>query len=174
MSLGELTGIIGVPIALLSTVCVPLYLSRRVEKRAAAREQAKLDREQAKIDRARAEGTEVSWEAINRAIVKERDVLKVELATQAADHRTEIETMRARHAAEIAQLRDRWEKNAADMRRALDEEASTMKQRYDEEMSTLATRLSECQEKVSRLYAELYELQKLLPPGTARPWPGPA
>lgn len=165
MTLGELTGLIGIPIAVIASIVLPIYLNRRSEKRAAAKDAAKLAREQA-------EGTEVSWEAINRAIVKERDTLKSDLATQAARHAIEIAKMRDAHQTEIAELHNRWEKSAAEMRRQLDIEASELKQRYDEEMSSMSTRLAECQRKVSLLYGELYELQKMLPPGMARPWPG--
>lgn len=165
MNLANLTGLLGLPIAIAASVLVPLYLNRSSERRAAAKEAVRLAR-------AQAEGTEVSWEAINRAIVKERDTYKKDLLEQAAAHKIELAKVRERHQREIEQLHERWERSAAEMRRQLDLEASELKQRYDEEMSSLSTRLAECQKQVSRLYGELYELQKLLPPGIARPWPG--
>lgn len=135
MSVVELTTLLGAAAALFGAVFIPLYLNRRSEKRSLARDRA---REQAELE----EGTEVSWVAINRAIVKERDALKLDLASQATAHTAEIATMRAAHAQEIADL----------------------KRGHDDEMSTLSARLTECQDKVQKLYRELYELQKLLPP----------
>lgn len=135
MSLVALTAWVTMGIAFLGSVTIPVYLNRRTEKRIAAREAAA---HAAEIE----DGTEVSWEAINRAIVKERDTLKQDLATQANAHTAEILTMREAHRQEIA----------------------TLKRGHDDEMNSLSNRLAECQEQVQRLYRELYELQKLLPP----------
>ena len=38
------------------------------------------------------------------------------------------------------------------------------KRGHEDEMSSLSARLTECQDQVQKLYRELYELQKLLPP----------
>jgi Skp family chaperone for outer membrane proteins len=166
VTVANLSTWLGIVAAVVGSVVIPLYLNRHAEKRRDAKAAAKDADELAK-------GTDVSWEKINLAIVRERDRLAEDLAEQATAHRAEIDTMRTRHAEEISTLRTRWEHDASEMRTALDREASEMKQRYDEEMSSLSTRLAECQKQVSRLYGELYELQKLLPPGIARPWPGP-
>ncbi|HEX5347833.1 MAG TPA: hypothetical protein VFW64_12165 [Pseudonocardiaceae bacterium] len=119
--------------------------------------------------RERAAGAKVSWQSMNDRLVEERDRSDAKLEKQAEEHRAEITAMRAQHATEIKEMRDRWETDAAEMRRALDVEASEMKQRYDEEMARLSSRLEQCQKTVNSLYRELYELQRLLPPGTPRP-----
>lgn len=135
MSLVDLTALLGAAVTFLGVVTIPLYLNRRTEKRITARDAA---REQEALEA----GTEVSWEAINKAIVIERDTVKRDLATQAASHTAEIATMRAAHAQEIAEL----------------------KRDHAAEMTSWSRRLAECQAQVQKLYGELYELQKLLPP----------
>lgn len=135
MSLVALTAWVGIVIAFLGSVFIPVYLNRRTERRIAAREVAARA---AELE----EGTEVSWEAINRALVIERDTVKRDLATQASAHTAEIATMREAHQREIA----------------------TLKRGHENEMSSLSARLTECQDQVQKLYRELYELQKLLPP----------
>jgi Skp family chaperone for outer membrane proteins len=151
MNLVELTGLVGAATALVSTVLVPVYLNRRSERRA-------LDREHRRREAELAEGTEVSWEAINRAIVKERDTLKGDLSTQAASHKIELAKLRESHQREMSELNARWERASTEA-----------KDRHDQETAGWAQRLTDCQEQVRRLYGELYELQRLLPPGIARP-----
>lgn len=155
MSAVVLTIVLGLPSAILTALLFPLYLQRRAEKRAAAKE---LE-----------ENTDVTLVKLNDALFKQNDRAEHRLAEQAAAHTIEINNMREQHRSEIAELHRRWETDAAEMRRGLDAEASAMKQRYDEEMATLSGRLEACQTKLSQLYEELYELRRLLPPGVNPP-----
>lgn len=164
MSPAELTLFLGVIVAAATGVLVPIYLDRRRDRR----EEKRLE-EKRKADLA--EDAEVNWEAINRAIVKERDRLQAHLNEQAAKHSAEMDALREHHTAELEELRRSMERDADDMRARLDEERAELKQRYDQEINQLRARLAdamqkllECQETVRQLHGELYELQKRLPP----------
>jgi hypothetical protein len=68
----EYVALSGVVVAVFSSIFVPLYLMRRGEERATAEALEKLSKETA-VSR------ELSWEAINAAIVKDRDGLQAQL-----------------------------------------------------------------------------------------------
>jgi hypothetical protein len=68
----EYVALAGVVVAVFSSIFVPLYLMRRGEERATAEALEKLSKETA-VSR------ELSWEAINAAIVKDRDGLQTQL-----------------------------------------------------------------------------------------------
>ena len=77
----------------------------------------------------------MSWEAINRAIVKERDELRRELVEATARH--------------TAQLKD--------MRLQLNQEAEEQKKRHDYEMARANERIGQLSDEVDRLYRRLYQ-----------------
>jgi nucleosome binding factor SPN SPT16 subunit len=120
----EATGLVGAFTALLTSFFVPMYLNRRRERTRAAR------------------NTEVTWEAINRALVTERDLAKTEARDEARAHEEEMRALRVEHQRELAELR----------------------QRYDGELSHLRARVEEYRQKVSELHSELYDLRKRIPP----------
>ena len=155
----ELTTILGLGISVASSVGIPLYLVHRKDRLASAAAAVAAAT-------ARAAGDELSWEAINRAIVKERDDLRREVKELIAAQVKTVNEMRATHTAEINDLRNRWESDAASLRRAMDEEASSLKIRYDAELSRANDRIAYCQSEVNRLYKELYEVRggKPVPP----------
>ena len=148
----ELTTFVGLGISVASSIGIPLYLVHRKDKQSAATAAATAAA-------ARAAGDELSWEAINRAIVKERDDLRREVKELIAAQVITVNEMRSTHTAEITSLRDRWEADAASLRRTMDEEASALKIRYDAELSRANDRIAYCQSEVNRLYRELYEVK---------------
>lgn len=157
MSPELLTAIAGVILSAIGVIVVPSYLSRRAERAAIAREEvARL--------LALESGSDVSWEAINRAIVRERDALQVKLDVQQKAHHDEIDSMRRQSDVELRALRESMQISADSMRQRMDGEAADMKMRYDSQITDLSTRLAECQKKVRDLTIEIYELSKMLPP----------
>lgn len=140
MNAAELTTTVAAIGAVAASFCVPIYLQRRKERQQAGAVAATNARRLA-------ESSEVSWEKINLAIAKERDNAQEQLAKQASTHTAEIAAMRDRHASEIGEMRSSWERTNADMSR----------------------RITEYQQQVARLYQELYELHRLLPPGVNPP-----
>jgi hypothetical protein len=123
----EATTLVGVVVSLISAVVVPIHLVRRSERR------AKQDRE----DERRAEvaaGTEVSWVAINKAIVKERDDLRAELHRVSKVHERQIQ----------------------DARENLEKETEKLKAHYDLELARANERIKQLSEEVDRLYKRLY------------------
>lgn len=162
MNAAEATTLVTAIGAVASSFAVPTYLQRRKEKQRA--------RETAAADATRlAAGTEVTWGKINLRLEGERDRLQDRLDKQSAKHTDEIKSMREGHQQEIDNLRANWEADANEIRSAADAERADMKRRYDERISDLSERLAACQHKLSLLYQEMYELQKLLPPGIAPP-----
>lgn len=152
MSPELLTILLGAVVAVCGSVGTPYMLDRRKERRLAAREEL---RRKATLE----ENAEVSWEAINRTIVRERNRLQDKLDRQATSHTQEISQMRETHRTEMLAQRESMQRDAEQMRAGLDAEAEQMKLRYDEQIGRLQRQLAECQQKLASLYAEIHELQ---------------
>lgn len=128
MTAAEITELAGVVVSLLAAVIVPIYLVRRGDAKVA------LERlETARL--AALAGSAVSWEAINKAIVKERDEL-----------RKELKEATARHTAQLTE-----------MRLQLNQEADEQKKRHDYELARANERIGQLSEEVDRLYRRLYQ-----------------
>lgn len=104
MTPAEVTALAGVVVSIVSAVFVPIYLVRRNEQRA-ARERAEAVRTGALLD------ASVTWESINRAIVKERDELRAELKQTRADSARDYAALKTDMNRQIAELQ---EKHAAE------------------------------------------------------------
>ena len=131
MTAANLTALLAVLVSLMASVIVPIYIVKRKEHANALREAiAEAARRQA--------GTEVSWEAINRALTKVNDDLRAEIKENATIYEKEILALRERMVAEATAI------------------ARTAKRDLDQ----VNTRLEYCQSEVNRLYRELYGAQR--------------
>jgi len=138
MTAVEATQLGGSIVAVIVAVVMPIYLIRRSERHGAQEraEAARLLKES---------GQEVSWIAINKALVKERDKLQAEL-----------EEVAVQCARKHDELRDR-----------LEAEAALLKRRYDEEQATLRLRIKHLKDEVDELNQRLWTGK-----GPSRPEPG--
>lgn len=107
MTPSEITALAGVVVSLLSAVFVPIYLVRRNEERT-KRERADVARALKLLD------STVSWESINRAIVKERDELRGELKQARAESTREYNALKTEMNRQIVELQ---RKHAVDRKR---------------------------------------------------------
>lgn len=128
MNPAEITALAGVVVSLITAVVVPVYLVRRGDAKAA----------QERVEAARlaaAAGSEVSWEAINRVIVKERDDLRKELKDATVLYADQLREVRLQ----------------------LTQDSDELTRRHDYALSRANERIGQLSEEVDRLYRRLYQ-----------------
>jgi hypothetical protein len=96
----ELTFYLALLVTFMASVGVPLWVLRRNTA------QAKAERE-AKAATDAAAGETISWEAINRALIDQRDRLDIALKEAAVEHRQALQDMRDSFVEEAARLKQR-------------------------------------------------------------------
>lgn len=126
MNVVDATSILGAATAVIGTLLLPPYFAHR------------------KAQNQRDENEDISWIGINKALVRERDRLALEVEKKDG----ELERQESSHAATLFK----------------------MQEQHQAENEEWARKVAECQAKVQALYGELYELQRLLPPNLR---PGP-
>lgn len=159
MSPELLTSIASVVIAALGVVFIPAYLARRAERAAIVREEA------ARM-LALETGSDVSWEAINRAIVHERDALQIRLEDQQkkwtsqivdlqTSHRIELQRTSDRHHDETTEMRGQCDQQIREARASLEREIETLTQ----ELANTRSELTRTRQEMNQLHATIYRLQ---------------
>lgn len=116
MNAALLVAILGVAVAAITGITIPLYLQHR----ATIKEREKDE--------------DITWEAINRAIVKERDELKKDLRDLSANHAKEIRELEKSHNQQIREMVDRHENE----RRILQEQIDVLHRRLNRQAGSAA------------------------------------